>query len=258
MIASAKNDAEQEKSFMDKVIIITGGAGGIGSEICRGLAADGLKVVVADFAKDAAEKTAAEIRNAKGDATAVEVDVGSKESVDAMMTQALAKYGQVDFILNGAGVMTRVPVVDMPEEEWDRVLRINLKGTFLCSQAAAKHMIPRKQGRILSIASGRGVAGQPRSSHYAASKAGIIAFTKSLAVELAPYDITVNAICPGATDTPMSRTGSTPEQFKKREQIPPLLDGLTKKEEIVGLTRYMLSDATKYVTGQTFFLRTPK
>jgi NAD(P)-dependent dehydrogenase (short-subunit alcohol dehydrogenase family) len=258
MIASAKNDAEQEKSFMDKVIIITGGAGGIGSEICRGLAADGLKVVVADFAKDAAEKTAAEIRNAKGDATAVEVDVGSKESVAAMMTQALAKYGQVDFILNGAGVMTRVPVVDMPEEEWDRVLRINLKGTFLCSQAAAKHMIPRKQGRILSIASGRGVAGQPRSSHYAASKAGIIAFTKSLAVELAPYEITVNAICPGATDTPMSRTGSTPEQFKKREEIPPLLDGLTKKEEIVGLTRYMLSDATKYVTGQTFFLRTPK
>lgn len=243
---------------MDKVIIITGGAGGIGSDICRGLAADGFKVVVADYARDAAEKTAAEIRNLKGDATAVEVDVGNKQSVIAMMAQALAKYGQVDFLFNGAGVMTRIPVVDMPEEEWDRVLRINLKGTFLCSQAAAKHMIPRKQGRILSIASGRGVAGQARASHYAASKAGIIAFTKSLAVELAPYDITVNAICPGATDTPMSRAGSTAEEFKKREEIPPLLDGLTKKEEIVGLTRYLLSDATKYVTGQTFFLRTPK
>ena len=115
---------------MDKVIIITGGAGGIGSDICRGLAADGLKVVVADYAKDAAEKTAAEIRNAKGDATAVEVDVGSKESVAEMMKQALAKYGQVDILFNGAGVMTRIPVIDMPEEEWDRVLRINLKGTF--------------------------------------------------------------------------------------------------------------------------------
>ena len=102
------------------------------------------------------------------------------------------------------------------------------------------------------------VAGQARASHYAASKAGIIAFTKSLAVELAPYDITVNAICLGATDTPMSRAGSTAEEFKKREELPPLLDGLTKKEEIVGLTRYLLSDATKYVTGQTFFLRTPK
>ena len=173
---------------MDKIIIITGGAGGIGSDICRGLAADGFKVVVADYAKDAAEKTAAEIRNVKGDATAVEVDVGSKESVAEMMKQALAKYGQVDILFNGAGVMTRIPVIDMPEEEWDRVLRINLKGTFLCSQAAAKQMIPRKQGRILSIASGRGVAGQARASHYAASKAGIIAFTKSLAVELAPYE----------------------------------------------------------------------
>ena len=243
---------------MPGVIIVTGGAGGIGAEICHGLAADGLKVVVADYAKDAAEKTAADIRQVKGEATAIQVDVGNKESVAAMLQQALQKYGQIDYLLNGAGVMTRVPVIDMPEEEWDRVLRINLKGTFLCSQAIAKHMIPKKQGRILSIASGRGVAGQPRASHYAASKAGIIAFTKSLAVELAPYDITVNALCPGATDTPMSRAGSTPEEFKKREEVPPLLDGLTKKEEIVGLTRYLLSDATKYVTGQTFFLRTPK
>jgi NAD(P)-dependent dehydrogenase (short-subunit alcohol dehydrogenase family) len=213
---------------------------------------------VADYAKEAAEKTAADIRQGKGEATAIQVDVGDKESVAAMLQQTLQKYGHVDYLFNGAGVLTRVPVVDMPEEDWDRVLRINLKGTFLCSQAVAKHMITKKQGRILSIASGRGVAGQPRAAHYAASKAGIIAFTKSLAVELAPYDITVNAVCPGATDTPMSRSGSTPEEFKKREAVPPLLDGLTKKEEIVGLTRYLLSDATRYVTGQTFFLRTPK
>ena len=154
--------------------------------------------------------------------------------------------------------MDRIAVVDMPEEEWDRVMRINLKGVFLCSQAAARHMIPKKKGRILSIASGRGVAGQARAAHYAASKAGVIAFTKSLAMELAPYDITVNAVCPGATDTPMSRIGFTPEQFKKREEVPPLLDGLTQKDEIVGLVRYLLSDATRFVTGQTFFLRTPR
>lgn len=239
-------------------MVVTGGAGGIGSEICRCLAKDGLRVVVADYAKEAAEQVAADIRQAKGDAIAVQVDVGSKASVSEMMKQVLAKYGQVDILFNGAGVMTRIPVVELPEEEWDRVLRINLKGTFLCSQAAAKHMIPKKQGRIIGIASGRGVAGQARAAHYAASKAGVIAFTKSLAVELAPYDITVNAICPGATDTPMSRAGSTPEEFKKREEVPPLMDGLTRMEEIVGLIRYLLSDATKYVTGQTFFLRTPK
>jgi NAD(P)-dependent dehydrogenase (short-subunit alcohol dehydrogenase family) len=214
--------------------------------------------VVADYAKEAAEQVVVDIRQAKGDAIAVQVDVGSKDSVSEMMKQVLAKYGQVDILFNGAGVMTRIPVVELPEEEWDRVLRINLKGTFLCSQAAAKHMISKKQGRIIGIASGRGVAGQARAAHYAASKAGVIAFTKSLAVELAPYDITVNAICPGATDTPMSRAGSTPEEFRKREEVPPLMDGLTRMEEIVGLIRYLLSDATKYVTGQTFFLRTPK
>jgi NAD(P)-dependent dehydrogenase (short-subunit alcohol dehydrogenase family) len=243
---------------VDKVIIVTGGAGGIGSEICRGLASDGLRVIVADYAKEAAQKTANEIRESRGEAVAIQVDVGDKKSVAGMVEETLWKYGQIDYLLNGAGVMTRVPVVDLPEEEWDRVLRINLKGTFLCSQAVAKQMMPKKSGRILSIASGRGVAGQPRAAHYAASKAGIIAFTKSLAVELAPYEITVNAICPGATDTAMSRAGSTLEEFKKREAIPPLLDGLTRKDEIVGLVRYLLSDAARFITGQTFFLRTPK
>jgi NAD(P)-dependent dehydrogenase (short-subunit alcohol dehydrogenase family) len=243
---------------MDKVIIVTGGAGGIGSEICTALAADGLKVVIADYARDAAEKIAAEIRQARGEATSIQVDVGDKQSVANMVQQTLGKYGQIDYLLNGAGVMTRIPVIELSEEEWDRVLRINLKGTFLCSQAVARHMIQTKQGRILSIASGRGIAGQSRSAHYAASKAGVIAFSKSLAAELAPYEITVNAICPGATDTAMSRAGYTPEEFKKREAIPPLMDGLTRKEEIVGLVRYLLSEPARFITGQTFLLRTPK
>jgi NAD(P)-dependent dehydrogenase (short-subunit alcohol dehydrogenase family) len=257
MIASAQIIYVGE-SIMSKSILVTGGAGGICSDICRGLGADGLKVVVADYAKDAAEKVASEIRDNKGDAIAVKVDVGDPQSVAEMMNQAVVKYGQVDYMFCGAGVMDRVPVVDMPEEVWDRLMRINLKGVFLCAQAAAKHMIPRKEGRILSIASGRGVAGAPRSAHYAASKAGVIAFTKSLAVELAPYNVTVNCVCPGATDTPMSRIGYTPEQFKTREEIPPLMDGLTHKFEIVGLVRYLLSEPAKFVTGQTFFLRTPK
>ncbi|HEU4341972.1 MAG TPA: SDR family NAD(P)-dependent oxidoreductase [Candidatus Binatia bacterium] len=243
---------------MAQVAVVTGGAGGIGSEICKGLSADGLTVVIADYAKEAAEKTAAEIRDNGGAATAIQTDVGSKQSVNEMVNGTLRQHGRIDFLLNGAGVLTRAAVVDMPEEDWDRVLGINLKGTFLCCQAVAQHMILRKEGRIISIASGRGVAGQARAAHYAASKAGVIAFTKSLAMELASHNIVVNAIAPGATDTPMSRSGSTPEEFKKREAVPPLMDGLTKKEEIVGLIRYLLSDVTRYVTGQTFFLRTPR
>jgi NAD(P)-dependent dehydrogenase (short-subunit alcohol dehydrogenase family) len=243
---------------MSKSMVVTGGAGGIGSEICQGMAADGVNVVVADFNIEAAQKVAAEICAAKGNAVAAQVDVGDPRSVAAMMEQAIAKYGQVDYMFCGAGVMDRVPIIEMPEAMWDRLMRINLKGVFLCAQAAAKHMMPRKEGRILSIASGRGVAGQARSAHYAASKAGVIAFTKSLAVELAEHNITVNCVCPGATDTPMSRIGYTPEEFKKREAIPPLMDGLTQKFEIVGLVRYLLSDAAKFITGQTYFLRTPK
>ena len=243
---------------MSKSIVVTGGAGGIGSEICQGMAADGLNVVVADFNREAAEIIASEICAAKGNAIAVQVDVGDPKSVAAMMEQSIAKYGQVDYMFCGAGIMDRVPIIEMPEQMWDRLMRINLKGVFLCAQAAARHMIPRKEGRILSIASGRGVAGQARSAHYAASKAGVIAFTKSLAVELAEHNITVNCVCPGATDTPMSRIGYTPEEFKKREAIPPLMDGLTQKFEIVGLVRYLLSDAAKFITGQTYFLRTPK
>src|SRR4030095_7341469 len=131
---------------MSKSIVVTGGAGGICSDICRGLGADGLKIIVADYAKEAAEKVAAEIRDNKGEAIAVKVDVGDPQSVAEMMNQAVAKYGQVDYAFCGAGVMDRVPVVDMPEEVWDRLMRINLKGVFLSAQAAAKHMIPRKEG----------------------------------------------------------------------------------------------------------------
>jgi 3-oxoacyl-[acyl-carrier protein] reductase len=154
-------------------------------------------------------------------------------------------------------VIPRHPVKDIPEEEWDRVLRINLKGVFLCSQAAAWHMAQKKRGRIISITSGRGIVGAPGAAHYAASKAGIIAFTKSLAVELAPSNVLVNAIAPGGTDTPMFRAGHSEEEQQRRRSISPLLGGYTPMEEIVGLVRYLISDVTKSVTGQVFLLKTP-
>ncbi len=183
--------------------------------------------------------------------------MADKASVAALVEQTLARFSRIDFLINGAGVMTRVPVRDMPEKDWDRVLGINLKGTFLCSQAVLPHMSERRSGRIVCLASGRGVAGQPRAAHYAASKAGVIAFVKSLAVEVAPDNVAVNAIAPGATDTAMSRAGATEEEWRKRAAVPPLAGGLTTKEEIVGLVRYLLSEPAANITGQTFFLRTP-
>jgi NAD(P)-dependent dehydrogenase (short-subunit alcohol dehydrogenase family) len=243
---------------MSQVVVVTGGAGGIGAPICRALAQDGMKVVVADFAEDAGKSVAEEIVRAGGEAIFQRVDVGDKTSVGKMVEKTLERYSRIDCLINGAGVIARAPVREMAEEDWDRVLRINLKGTFLCSQAVARPMTERRSGRILCLASGRGVAGQPRAAHYAASKAGVIAFVKSLAVELAPDNILVNAIAPGATDTAMSRSGSTEEEWKKRAAVPPLMGGLTTKEEIVGLVRYLLSEPARHITGQTFFLRTPK
>lgn len=239
---------------MSQVIIVTGGAGGIGSEICRGLGRDGQTLLVADYDREGAERVAGEIG---GDSCAVQVDVGDAVSVGNMVREAQARFGRIDVLLNGAGIMPRNAVQDISEQEWDRVIRVNLKGVFLCSQAVVRPMVERKQGRIISIASGRGVAGAPRAAHYAASKAGVIAFTKSLAVELAPYNVLVNAIAPGVTDTPMSRAGFSPEEVEKRRSLSPLVGGYTPVEEIVGIVRYLVSDVTRSITGQVFFLRTP-
>jgi 3-oxoacyl-[acyl-carrier protein] reductase len=239
---------------MSQVIVITGGAGGIGSAVCRGLVHDGHQVVVADFDREGAGRLAQELGK---QSLAVEVDVGNKESVGKMIQESLTRFGRIDVLLNGAGIMPRHEVKDISVEEWERVLRINLTGVFLCSQAAARHMVERKQGRILSVASGRGVAGAPGAAHYAATKAGVIAFTKSLAVELAPCNVVVNAIAPGVTDTPMSQAGYSEEDRKKRLTLSPLIGGYTPLEQIVGLVRYLISDATREVTGQVFFLKTP-
>ena len=239
---------------MSQVIIVTGGAGGMGSAICPGLVGDGHKVVIADFDGTAAERLAKDFGSGS---LAVQVDVSNKKSVEKMVSEARSRFGDIDVLLNGAGIMPRHQVKDIAEEEWDRVIGTNLKGVFLCSQSVSQHMVERKQGRILSIASGRGVAGAAGAAHYAASKAGVIAFTKSLANELAPYNVLVNALAPGRTDTPMSRAGVSDEEWKKRKAQSPLLGGFTPVEEIVGLVRYLISNETKNVTGQVFFLKTP-
>ena len=241
---------------MSQVVVVTGGAGGIGSAICRALGEDGHNVVVADFNGEGAQAVAAEIGKGGGEATAVGVEVGDKASVDNMIATAIDKYGQVDVQLNAAGVIKRCPVLEMPAEEWERVIRVNLTGLFLCSQAAGKHMAERKSGRIINVASGRGVTGQALGSHYAASKGGVITFTKTLAIELAPYNVTANAIGPGATETDMARAGMSDEQWTRKQTQSPLLGGFTQKDEITGLIRYLISDAARYISGQLFLLRT--
>jgi 3-oxoacyl-[acyl-carrier protein] reductase len=237
---------------MSQVILVTGGGGAICSAICRGLYADGHSVVIADLDLENAEKLARDLGER---ALAVHVDVGNEDSVNGMVEQTLKRFDRIDVLLNGAGVMPRHQVQDITRVEWDNVIRINLTGVFLCSKAVIPPMIGRKQGRIISIVSNLALSGAPGSAHYAASKAGVVALTKSLAVELAPHNILVNAFGPGRTDTPMSRTGASEEVWKKRKSLPPILGGFTLSDDIVGLVRYLISDATKNVTEQIFFLK---
>lgn len=242
---------------MEEVAIVTGGAGGIGSAICTALAHDGHRVVVADSNATNAEQLASQLKGHGKEATGVAVDVADKDSVARMMDRALKQYGQVDFQINTAGVRSMMPVEDMPFEEWERVIRINLGGIFLCSQAAAAVMRTRQQGRVINVASNRGVVGEANAAHYAASKAGVIAFTQSMAREVAKDNILVNAVAPGWTETAMGKAGTTDEQWQRVSSVPPLMGGLTQKDEITDMVRYLLSHGTRYVTGQLFFLRSP-
>lgn len=190
-----------------KVALVTGAAGGFGRAYSGGLARAGAAVAVADVNGPAAEAVASAIRAEGGQARAFAVDVAVAAEVRGLVEAVVATFGGLDILLNIAGINPKHDLMDIPEEEWDRVLDINLKGMYLCCRAAIPHLIARGGGRIINMASSRGLYGQVHGAHYAASKGGVIALTKSLAQELAADRITVNAMAPGATDTPMWEQG---------------------------------------------------
>jgi 3-oxoacyl-[acyl-carrier protein] reductase len=247
----------------DKAGIVTGSSHGIGRAIAVGLAAEGATVLVNYHkSEEAAENVVSEIRKAGGTALPFRADVSKKREVEEMVAFALNRFGKIDFLINNAGLSTRTRVEDMTEEEWDLVLDTNLKGTFLCSQAVIQTMKHQKGGRIINIASGRGIGGQVKGTHYSASKAGMMGFTKSLSLELAPYGINVNAIAPGAMDTANWRRGKPADEIQnileRENRAPnPLLRTVLVPEDIVGTVLFLLTDASKMITGQTVFLRTP-
>jgi len=238
----------------DKVAIITGARRGMGRSHALTLARAGAKVVVADISLEDCQKVVDEIKKAKGEALAVKCDVTKKEEVEEMVKKAVEKFGKVDILVNNAGICQFKPFLELTEEEWDRTLDINLKGYFLCAQAAAKEMVQRKSGVIINIASvamGQAGVGFPTLVHYCASKGAIVAMTEALALELAPYNIRVNAISPGAIETPMI------DPLKKD---PKAIEGMLaripmhrvgKTEEVSNLVLFLASDASSYITGST-------
>jgi len=193
-----------------RVAIVTGGVGTIGRGICKTLSKEGMRVVIADLAQRECDRFADEIGASRGNALGVEVNVVSMESVNKMVQKVMGAFGQIDVLVNNAGVIVIARLVGHKVEDFDKIIGVNLKGTFLCAQAVVPHMIQKKGGRIINISSVAAKRPGPLQSAYAASKHGIIGLTQVWCQELGPYNITVNAICPGFIESPMWRDHLSP------------------------------------------------
>jgi 3-oxoacyl-[acyl-carrier protein] reductase len=233
----------------NKIAVITGGAQGIGRAIALGLAREGANIVVADLQADKAKAVVEEARAAGIESLAVETDVSREDSVKNLAEQTLNRFDRVDILVNDAGIFPQARVAEMAEEDWDRVIDVNLGGNFLCCRAFVPSMRARKSGRVISIASGIAHTGAVSGAHYAASKAGIVGFIKALAREVGPDGITANAICPSIIDTALPRGHRSAEEMKERLLRNPL-GHVMQPEDLVGAVLFLASDAAAYITGQ--------
>ncbi|MFA6552158.1 MAG: SDR family NAD(P)-dependent oxidoreductase [Candidatus Paceibacterota bacterium] len=233
--------------FKNKTAVVTGAAKGIGYGIALTLAKGGANVVLGDLDDSVNENSAREIeKQTKSKCLAVKCDVSKKEDVDSLVAKAVEKFGGVDILVNNAGIFPFKPFMELSENDWDKVLDVNLKSVFLCSQAAAKVM--KDGGKIISISSIASFVGFEGLTHYCASKGGINGLTRALALELAPRKINVNAVAPGSISTPGS-DGVSDDQVKKMNEIIPW-KRMGTPEDIAGAVAYLASSGADYVTGQ--------
>jgi NAD(P)-dependent dehydrogenase (short-subunit alcohol dehydrogenase family) len=245
-----------------KVAIVTGGGRGIGREIALLLSREGASVLVAGSTPEPLEKVASEINESGARAVAFATDVADEASVERMVTEALREFNQIDILVNNAGIIgPTAPVTGVNREEWDRVLAVNLTGAFLCARHALPSMIERRCGRVINITSIAGLIGYPLRSPYAVSKWGMIGLTRTLALEVGQYDITVNAIAPGPVRGPRidqvisRRAAQTGKSFEEveREYISPIALGrMVEESDIAAMTLFLASEEGRNITGETF------
>jgi len=247
--------------FTDKVVLITGAGRGIGRAMALRFAQEGAHIVAADVEPTLAESTAEAVRELKRQCLALRVDVTKQADIQQMVSRSLTQFQRIDVLCNNAGVLRFQDMFDITEADWDFVLDVNTKGAFFVMQAVAREMIKRRSGKIINTASISGKQPEPYFVHYGVSKAGVLHMTKSAAVVLAPYNINVNAICPGTTITDMSLMAtagraklmgvSIDEAIKTREaQIP--IGRRNQPDDIAAMAAFLASSDADQITGQAF------
>ncbi len=234
-----------------RTALVTGGGSGLGRAISIGLSEAGARVVVADISKTNAEQTVSLVVEAGGQAHAEELDVTNKTAIEQVVERAIQRWGALDILVNSAGRAIRGNALDYSEENWDTIINVNLKGTFLCCQAVGKHMAARGSGKIINLASIGGFIAYPGSIAYLASKGGVVQLTKGFAVELAPFNVQVNAIAPSLFETPMMASSRSDSESQRYFMDRTPLGRRGRAEEIVGAAIFLAADSSSMVTGHT-------
>ncbi|MFC1931591.1 SDR family NAD(P)-dependent oxidoreductase [Chloroflexota bacterium] len=238
-----------------QVAIIVGGDQGIGFGIARGLAGAGASVVIADFKSREEQKGAETLKKEGFNAVAIPTDITNKSSVEALVSEVMKNFGKIDILVNSAGAIVRKPAEDTLEEDWDYVMNTNLKGVWFCCMSAGREMIKRKKGKIINISSMLSEVSMPRRSVYCVSKAAVSHLTQSLGLEWIKYNINVNAIAPGPTETTFIH-----KYFQEHpEDIKAFIDPIPRgrpgnPSDYAGVAVFLASDASDFVVGQTFFV----
>lgn len=234
-----------------RAAIVTGAGRGLGWAIAERLARDGANVVVTDIDGTSAEERADTIRQMGRDAMAIRMDVGQWRDVKGMVEKVLARFKRIDIFVNNAGILgPYFSVIDYPEEDWDRVVAVNLKGTFLCCKAVLPAMKAQSYGKVVNMASVAGKEGNVNMAAYAATKAAIICLTKTLGKEMAPYNVHVNCVAPALIETEMAKEMTPEQRAVLTSKIP--LGRLGKPEEVATVVKFLVSDEASFVTGQCY------